>query len=137
MGSTKDLDSPFQDWITEELNKRGWTMAELARHAGVHQSAIGQVMRKSKALGVKLAQSIAAALDVPEDIVFEMGGLKSTTGDKPTIAENELLYIFRKFDVDERDLLISQARAILRHRRRNNASSGENVSETNKKPKRG
>lgn len=132
MGSTKDLDSPFQDWLAEELEKRGWTMAELARHAGVHQSAIGQVVRKSKALGIKLAQDIAKALDIPEDIVLVMGGLKSDTGDQPTIAENELLYIFRKFDEDERGLLISQARAILRHRRRNDASSRTNVSKTDK-----
>lgn len=121
--NTKDVNSPFQPWLAKEMDKRGWDAAELARRSGVNQSAIGQVISEKRALGAKLASAIAKALDMPESIVFQLAGLTQQEEGGPTLTENELMYIFRTLDDEDQKLLMSQARAIQRHRRRADASS--------------
>lgn len=125
---TMDENSGFQDWLQAELDKRTWNMAELARQAStperpISQSAISQVMLKKNRLGVKLASAIARALELPEDIVFEMGGLKSPSKRDESGIMRELALIFSHLDTEDQQLLIAQARLIRKHRRRNRDES--------------
>lgn len=122
---TMQPDSPFQEWLQAQLDKRGWNMAELARRASeaternIGQSAISQVMLRKNRLGAKLAVAIAKALDVSEDIVLEKGGLKSPNKQFISEAGQELLSLFDKMNEDDQQLLTAHARTISQHRRRN------------------
>jgi len=126
---TMQPDSPFQDWLQEQLDTRGWNMAELARRASeetgrnIGQSAISQVMLRKNRLGVKLATAIAKALEVSEDVVLEKGGLKSPNNFAISEAGQELLNIFDRMNEDDQQLLMAHARTISQHRRRNRDKS--------------
>lgn len=129
---TMEPNSPFQEWLQEQLDNRGWNMAELARRASegtgrnIGQSAISQVMLRKNRLGVKLATAIAKALGVSEDTVLEKGGLKSPNKNTISEAGQELLNIFDRMTEDDQQLLTAHARTIDQHRnrRRNSDKSG-------------
>jgi len=129
---TMEPDSPFQDWLQDQLDKRGWNMAELARQVSaaigreVKQSAISQIMLRKNRLGAKMAIAIAKGLGVSEDIVLEKGGLKSPNKNTISEAGQELLNIFDRMTEDDQQLLTAHARTIDQHRnrRRNSDKSG-------------
>lgn len=53
--------------ITARREERGWSRSELARHAGMHASTVGQIENgRYNPYRVQL-QKLAAALGVPED----------------------------------------------------------------------
>ena len=75
MPSTKDDDNPFVEWLIAQLNERRWSEADLARAAGVYQSAISSLLSREKGLGVDTAKKIAVALGVSQYEVFRIAGL--------------------------------------------------------------
>lgn len=75
MASTLDADNPFVQWLTDELDTRRWSRADLAREIDAHPAVITKVMNRESALGVDLAKRIAAALEVPQIDLFRVAGL--------------------------------------------------------------
>jgi transcriptional regulator with XRE-family HTH domain len=66
----------FAEWLDSELDKRGWTRAELARRAGVNQSTISMAYSGQRNVGVDLAVAIARGFgDISIETVFRMSGL--------------------------------------------------------------
>jgi transcriptional regulator with XRE-family HTH domain len=67
----------FGEWIKHEIEKRGWTMSELARRCEVSHPAISRVVNGERGAGPDLCRAIARAFEMPEEHVFRMAGLLS------------------------------------------------------------
>lgn len=65
----------FSRWLQEELNKREWTQADLARKASVSRAAVSDVMSGKRNVGRDLAVAISTALNVPLAEIFRANGI--------------------------------------------------------------
>lgn len=63
------------EWINEELNKRGWTMRELARRAGLGSSTLSLILSGQRKPGTRFCKKIAKALGVSPEEVYRHAGL--------------------------------------------------------------
>mgnify|MGYP006307225799 CR=1 FL=1 len=67
----------FGEWLEKEIDKRGWTMSELARRCDVSHPAISRVVSGERGAGPELCRAIAHAFDMPEEKIFRIAGLLS------------------------------------------------------------
>jgi transcriptional regulator with XRE-family HTH domain len=64
----------FADWLQEELNKRLWTHAELARRCYVQTTQISRVIARKRKAGPDLCIAIAKGLNLPREEIFRARG---------------------------------------------------------------
>jgi transcriptional regulator with XRE-family HTH domain len=55
----------FKEWITQEINKRGWSMREASIKAGLSDSMVGKVVGGYAPPGLVFYRGLAKALDIP------------------------------------------------------------------------
>lgn len=72
----KRLDQ-FTEWLQAELDKRSWLANDLAKRAGLGSGSLSQIMNGYRKPGPDLCRSIAAAMHLPEELVFRQAGLLS------------------------------------------------------------
>ena len=72
----------FGDWLTSEMNKRGFSQAELARRSNVSQSAISLVLSGQRKPGEDLCRAIAHTLGYPPETVFRAAGILPPAKDR-------------------------------------------------------
>jgi transcriptional regulator with XRE-family HTH domain len=65
----------FQDWLEEEMNRRGWTQAELARRSHISQPTLSRIVTETRQVGPDVALAIAHALGESPVKVYRMAGL--------------------------------------------------------------
>lgn len=65
----------FGDWLNDELTKRGWSQAELARRAKVSRTSISDVISGKARIGANVAKAVAKALTIPEEEVFRKANI--------------------------------------------------------------
>ena len=81
----------FAEWLSDQLEERGWSQAELARRANTSRSSINGLITGSRNPGPELTSAIANALRLPESIVFKMAGILSPTTDIDELKEQILM----------------------------------------------
>ena len=64
----------FTDWLREEIKKRGWDQAELARRSGVSTGTVSRIMTGGRNAGPDFCIGIAKALGLPRSEVFKARG---------------------------------------------------------------
>jgi transcriptional regulator with XRE-family HTH domain len=67
--------STFTDWLLAEMEQRGWSQSDLARHAKVSNAAISDIFSGRRNIGKNLATALADGLDLPIQTVFRAAGL--------------------------------------------------------------
>lgn len=95
------MNSTFTEWLSSEMELRGWSQAELARRANTSRSAINGLLSGSRGPGPDLARSIAHALKLPDETVFRAAGLL------PPVSDDEAKFEDWKYlleGLSERDL---------------------------------
>jgi len=65
----------FISWLENELEKRGWDRAELARRAGLATSTVTRILNQERRPGPEFCRAIAKALGYPQWFVFFKAGL--------------------------------------------------------------
>lgn len=99
---TTDTNNPFVEWLLQELVRRGWTQAELAKRADVYQSVIGGVTTRQRALGAETARRIARALGVSQHRLFVLAGLIDDEESAEEVMLVEIARIMSRMDDDAR-----------------------------------
>lgn len=64
----------FGNWLRQEVNKRQWSYAELARRSNVKTTQISRVVKGTQGAGPDLCISIAKGLELPREEVFRARG---------------------------------------------------------------
>lgn len=65
----------FKTWLSEHLEERNWTYADLAKQANVGKSTVSMIMSGQRTPGPDFCLAISDALNVPPVIVFQRAGL--------------------------------------------------------------
>lgn len=97
-------------WIIEELNRRDWNPADLAKRAGLSTGSLSNIMNGKRKPGPKALRAIARALGEPPDNVFRLAGLLPKEAN-PGKDEDQLLAVYRKFSPQEQNFLLELLRA--------------------------
>jgi transcriptional regulator with XRE-family HTH domain len=101
-------------YLTEEMERRGWSARELARRAGVSHTLISSTLAGTHTPGLKFCAGVARALDVaPETILRMAGKIPQRTTRKQLV--DEILYYFDQMDEAEQLRLITIAFALSRN----------------------
>ena len=121
----------FIDWLNNELNKRGWTQADLARQSGITTAGISRIMTGERKPGKDICTAIADALRYPPETIFRIARLLPN---KPEfeIEMDEWRFILAKLSERDRAELMEIARGKLE---RTNETWNEFIDNIQKLPK--
>lgn len=97
----------FGKWIEQEIEKRGWSMRELARRADLSSGGISDVINGFSKPGLKFYRGIAKAFKIPLEHVLQKGGVIPYQLDE----EMEILNYFRELQQADRQRLLDIAHA--------------------------
>lgn len=99
-------ENTFSTWLLHELNRRGWSQADLARKAYMTTSTVSNLLNGRRQVGLGTANSLAKAFRVPVPEILSVAGLIPKIPES-TAEEEQLLYLFRQMNEDQRrDLLL-------------------------------
>lgn len=101
----------FSEWLQNELKKRNWSKADLARNSHLSSGTIARIMNETRNPGPDVLKSISRALNIPTNIVFEIAGLLPKNLGTPPIAE-EAKYIVSQLSEEDQETAIYILRAI-------------------------
>jgi transcriptional regulator with XRE-family HTH domain len=62
-------------WLSEELNRRGWSHRELARQIETSQSFVSRIIKGENPPSVNFCYRIAQALEVSPETVLRLAGI--------------------------------------------------------------
>ena len=95
------MDSNFVNWLKDQLQKRNWSQADLARASGVHKQTIHYYLTKSSnAPHAHVLAKIAYALELPVEQVYRVAGFLPRP---PQINETIEQILHELEDMPERD----------------------------------
>lgn len=98
-------------WMLEELNRRNWNPADLAKASGMSTGALSNIMNGKRKPGPKTLKAIARALGEPLDKIFRLAGLLLPEAEK-SAEEDDLLYIFRQLSKEQKQIVMSMFRGL-------------------------
>ncbi|MHB9108563.1 MAG: helix-turn-helix domain-containing protein [Armatimonadota bacterium] len=102
----------FRQWLLEEMKRRGWTFAELARQSDMTVSHLTRVASGERIPGAKTCISIARAFRLPAEEVLRRAGLIPPARGAVEGLE-ELQAYYRDLTQADRKRLLLIARAML------------------------
>lgn len=73
----------FGQWITNELQERGWSQSEAARRGGFSSAMISGVITGQVNPGLDFCRGLAQAFKMPVEEVFRRAGILPTVGELP------------------------------------------------------
>ena len=103
----KKLD--FVDWLWNELDRRSWSQAQLARKAEVTRSVINSVLNRKSFPGVEVCRGIAYAFSLPPEEVFRKAGLLPDLKETKGLAIRTLAKIMEKLTDEQQEEIINYA----------------------------
>lgn len=65
----------FTEWLLDELQRRGWQPADLAKQAELSTGSISNILTGKRKPGANICVSIADALNISPERVFRIAGL--------------------------------------------------------------
>ena len=92
----------FTDWLLNEMNKREWSQAELARKCNTTTATISRIINGERRIGNDIATAIAQAFHIPADEVFRQAGLLPPQPDTDPVLD-ELNYKLASLPIELRE----------------------------------
>jgi transcriptional regulator with XRE-family HTH domain len=82
------MDMDFSDWLLQEMNKRGWSQADLARNSGLNRQSVSDyVNRRRTNPDPEALVSIAKGLKISPITIFRIAGLLPEGGEKASFED--------------------------------------------------
>ncbi len=100
----------FTDWLDEELARRNWRPADLARAAGISSATISHLYSGARKPGPEVAVAIAKGLNLPPEYVFRQAGLlPPRTEVEEDLSFQQILAIMQDMTEEERKEIVDYA----------------------------
>ena len=105
--------SSFTQWLSAEVEERGWTFGELGRRANLSSGMMSKVMTESALPSWNFCLKTSRALQMPAEDVFRIAGLLPSL--PPEVAEErEAISILRSLSTRMRQAAMTMLRALAR-----------------------
>ena len=98
-------------WLERQLQERGWSSSELARRAGISQSAVSNVLTGKQIPGLEFCKGVASALDLRTEELLSLAGHLPPMPE-PVVEEQEALRLLRGLNRPMRGVALSLLRAL-------------------------
>lgn len=69
------MSEALQNWLSQELKKRGWSGQEFARQVGLTQPYVSRILTGRQPPSANFCNRVAIALDVPPETVLRLAGI--------------------------------------------------------------
>lgn len=103
-------------WLKQEMASHGWSLRELARHAGISHTAILNVLKGHTRPSALFCTKIAQALRVPAEEVYRRAGLlPAVPPEEASLLEAN--YLFAQLSESEQETVLTMMRALVEKRR--------------------
>lgn len=102
----------FHNWLQQEMKKRGWSQADLAREAGLSRGAVGNVLRQEREPGKGFLIGIAQALRLPPEEVFRIAGILPDTNEDDSYAK-EAAHLVGLLPEEKKQIAVDYIRFLL------------------------
>jgi transcriptional regulator with XRE-family HTH domain len=99
------------DYLEDELQRRSWRPADLARAVGVPDATISHILNGSRRAGPEVCNAIARALGEPPERIFRLAGLLPGLP-APVEEEREAVRILRGLSPDLRAVAMRLLRSL-------------------------
>lgn len=97
------MDDKLIAWLSSELKRRSWSHRELARRAGLSQTAISSVLSGERKAGWDFCAAVAEAMgEMPERVLRLAGLLQPLQAGEGDVTLRELIEIARRLPREER-----------------------------------
>lgn len=101
----------FIERIENELARRGWQPADLARASGLPDATISNILNQKRKAGPTVCRAIARGLSIDEEEIFRWAGLLSSLP-PPVAEEREAIRILRQLPEDTRATILQMLRSL-------------------------
>ena len=103
----------FVTWVSDELQQRGWSQAELARRGKFSTGTLSRIMNRERMPGVETCQAIAHAFNMRDTDVMQIAGLAaSTSPDDQTPSVRELIGKFSELNDANQETVLRIVRSL-------------------------
>lgn len=99
-------------YLEDEMNKRGWSQADLARNSGLDPSLINNYLTGKRNVGINSVVSIAKAFGVRPDAVCRAIGLFPPIPEA-TAQTEQLLHLFSQLDEADKTTIMRMIEVML------------------------
>lgn len=96
------MNDNLSSWLAKELERRGWSHRELARRAGVSQTAVSQAISGDRNIGWDFCAKIAGPLDMTPEEVLRLAGLLSKSSHNDDKLIRQLSDRFQELSAERR-----------------------------------
>jgi len=94
-------------WLTNEMDKRGWSQSDLARAANLHRAVINKILKNKTVASNDTLIAISHGLNIPVEASFRASGLLPTISEEDEFLE-EAAYLLRSIrSVERRKIAVS------------------------------
>ncbi len=109
------MSEAFINWLTTELDKRGWSHRELARRVGLSQPLVSKTIAGEQNVSANLCIAVAIALDTPPENLLRLAGILPpghpvSPTDTPTL--QQLVELARTLPPDKQQQVLEYVRFI-------------------------
>jgi transcriptional regulator with XRE-family HTH domain len=105
------VNETFSEWLSAEVEKRGWSFRELSRRSGLSSSAISQVVTGVTLPGLKFCYGVARGLQMQPEVIMSKAGLIPTPPEESEIV-SEIVYIINRLSPEDQVRILVQTRAL-------------------------
>ena len=99
-GRLLTMGSKLVDWLSKELDQRGWSYRELARRSGLSNSTISNVMTGQRSATDAFCKKVGRALGYSPEALMRMAGILPEIDDEDRLSIRELVEIVRRLPKD-------------------------------------
>jgi transcriptional regulator with XRE-family HTH domain len=104
---TSVVDMDFSDWLLEEMSKRGWSQADLARASGLHRQSISDYVNRRRTNPEPDALiAIANGLSISPVTAFRHAGLLPAEGGEK-ITKEDWKHMLQQLTPEEQEEIYS------------------------------
>jgi transcriptional regulator with XRE-family HTH domain len=96
-------------WIYEELDKRDWRPADLARKAGLSTGSLSNILKGNRKAGPEVCRAMAEALGEPPEKLFRLAGLLPPLPEPEDGLLNEVTETFQSLSPEKRREVLEYA----------------------------
>jgi transcriptional regulator with XRE-family HTH domain len=123
----------FAQWLEIEMQARNWKPADLSRASGIDQGTLSNVLNGIRGAGLTFCVRIADAFNIPAEIVLRRADLIPPAPTEDPLFEQARHY-FNQLSEDEKDIVLSQMRALVERRERRAQEQGTRGAEAGAQP---